>query len=437
MRSHFFKSFKAVFLDSALIFAQFSLISNTFLGLNIGMKQTQNKNLLLTIALLCTLAAIGVHAYLTQHFFDLKLGAETGNSFCNINSVINCDSVTASKYASFLGIPMALWGAITNLILLYFIVITKWKMTQDTARSSRYAFLISTFTVLASIVMGTISTFFIGNICLFCVSAYVLSIVIFILLWKAAEDLSFDQIKDDIIAVFSTEKWVLGFVAAIPVIAYAGNLMLLDSHGIADLDKMITEKISYWQAAPAQNFDLSAGLVSQKSAGEPAMTIVEFADFRCPHCKHAIASLHAFADGHPDVKFIFKPFPLDGTCNDAMKGGGDGISCGLAYAVMCADKLQHRGWDAHKYFYDNQESITAAHNLDSNLQDLAKFLGLKIEDLKTCVNSADIQNLVKKTAAEGATAQIPGTPTVFVNNKLLDRGQFLPVLDAAYKSLKK
>ncbi len=401
------------------------------------MINTGNKNKYLLLALLSTLVAIGVHIYLTLHFYDVKFGLGEGGSVCNINEVLNCDPVTASKFSSFLVLPIALWGAATNLILFCFLGLTRYNLTQDRAKTSRYAFLLSLTTVIASVVMGTISLVAMKNLCIFCISAYVLSIIVLIGIWLGAEKLSTKNIIDDVKDIFVTDRWVLGFLIAIPVIAFLANLMYLESHGLGDIEKIANDKVVYWQSAPQQNFDLSTGLSLQAGTSEPVMTIVEFADFRCPHCKHAVPSLHAFTKSHPDVKLIFKPFPLDGTCNDAIKGGGDGISCGLAIAVMCAEQINKSGWKAHNYFFDNQIEIIQAQNLKKNLEAVSPVIGVAKDDLKKCVEGPEAKAAVIKMANEGAAAQIQGTPTVFVNGRVLSGGQLLPVLDAAYKSLKK
>lgn len=401
------------------------------------MKNTGSKNKYLLLALLTTLAAIGVHIYLTQHYYGVKFGLGEGGSICNVNEVLNCDAVTASKFAAFLGLPVALWGVATNLILFCFIGLTRYNLTQDRAKTSRYTFLLSLTTVLASVVMATISVTAMNNLCLFCIAAYVLSVIGFVAICLGAEKVSMKNIVEDIKDLFVTDRWVLGYLVAIPVIAFLANLMYLESHGLSDIEKIANDKVVYWQSAPPQTFDLSTGLTLQVSDKEPVMTIVEFADFRCPHCKHAVPSLHAFTKSHPDVKLIFKPFPLDGTCNDAIKGGGDGISCGLAVAVMCAEKINKTGWKAHNYFFDNQMEIIQAQSLEKNLQAVSPVIGIPEADLKACVEGPEVKAAVIKMAAEGATAQIQGTPAVFVNNRVLNGGQLLPVLDAAYKSLKK
>lgn len=399
------------------------------------MKNTVTKNKFLLLALLSTLVAVGVHLYLTTHYYGLKFGTAEGTSVCNINEVMNCDAVTASKYSAFLGIPIALWGAVTNLILLYFIAVSRFNLVQDKDKTSRYALMFSGITLIASVVMGLISATM-ANLCIFCLSAYVLSAIGFIGLWLGTDDKSIATISEDVKDIFVTERWVAGFVIAIPAFAFLGNLMYLESQGFAKIAKLAQEKVAYWQVAPVQNFDLTKGLILQAGSAEPIMTIVEFADFRCPHCKHAAPPLHAFTKSHPNVKLVFKPFPLDGTCNEAITGGGDGISCGLASAVMCAEKIGNKGWAAHDYFFDKQMEIIQISNLDKNLEDVAKHTGLPLEELKTCVKDSATQELIRNMAAEGKMAQIQGTPAVFVNGKVLSGGQLIPVLEAAYQTLK-
>jgi len=396
-----------------------------------------NKNLFLLLAVLSTLGAIGVHIYLTQHFYGVKFGLAEGSSICNINAVLNCDAVTASRFSAFLGIPIALWGVATNAVLLFFLLITRQNLTQDRAKASRYSFMLASVTLLASVVMLTISLTAMKNLCIFCISAYVLSLITFVCCLIGAENLNFTNLKNDFLDIFVTDRWVLGFAIVIPAIAFVANLMYLETHGLSEVEKLANEKVNQWQGAPVVNFDPTTGLQMQAGNETPTMTVIEFADFRCPHCKHAAPSLHAFTQSHPDVKLIFKPFPLDGTCNDAIQGGGDGISCGLAFAVMCSEQINKTGWKVHDYLFENQISIVEAQSLDKNLETLAAVVAIPKEDLKKCVESPETRSLVSKMAKEGADAKIRGTPSIFANGKVLEGGQLLPVLDAAYRTLQK
>ena len=239
----------------------------------------------------------------------------------------------------------------------------------------------------------------------------------------------------DIKDIFTSQRWILGCLIAIPAFAFLSNSMVLDGRGFQNIGKIVDEKIAYWQMAPSQTFD-AKGLVFQKGTAEPVMTIVEFADFRCPHCREAYPALHAFVESHPDVKMTFKTFPLDGVCNAALGNGGDGISCALAEINYCSEKIAQKGWITHHYIYDNQENFRSL-PLDEAADKICKDTGISnCDELKKCAKSDETFNDIKSMAAEGAKAQIQGTPSVFVNSKLLQGGQLLPILEAAYKKIK-
>lgn len=401
-----------------------------------NMTYSDRKNKFLILAMIATLIAIGVHGYLTLHYYGLKFGTSGGDSFCNINDVFNCDAVAASSFSTVFGVPLALWGAVTNLVLFYFLAVTKMNFVQDRARTSRYAFVLALFVGMTSVVMAGISVTAVGNFCLFCMVAYGLSFLSLAGAWLGAEDLTLANLKEDLAEVATSERWVAGFVIAIPALAFLGDIMYRESHGLGEIEKIAKERVAYWQVAPVQNFNLEEGLVYQKGTAEPIMTIVEFADFRCSHCANAAPSLHSFTSNHPDVKLIYKAFPLDGACNEAMQGGGDGISCGLAAATLCSEQMAKKGWQTHDFFFANQMTIIQTQNLDKNLEDMAKAVELPLEELKACVKSSATQERVRNMAREGANAQIRGTPAVFVNGKLLNSGQLIPVLEATYQAIK-
>lgn len=390
----------------------------------------------LLLSLIATGLAIGVHAYLTQHYYELKFGAVAGQSLCNVNELLNCDAVSVSRFASLFGIPLAMWGLMTNAVLFYFIGVSHLNLVEDKDKTLRYTLMLSGITALASIVMGAISLTLMSNICIFCIAAYLLSFIGFWGIFKSTPDITSQNLLADLKDVVTSERWVAGFLVAIPAFTFLGNAMYSHSKGYGEIEKMTQEKVAYWQVAPVQNFDLSLGLTAPEQPRDNVkMTIVEFADFRCPHCKYAAPTLHAFLKNHPDVQLIFKPFPLDGTCNEAIKGGGDGISCGLASAVMCSEKIAKKGWAAHDYIFENQSEITQAHSLEKNIEGLASHLGLNKDQINSCIKDPSTLELIRKMAKEGEIAQIQGTPSVFVNGKLLGAGQLLPVLESVYRSL--
>ncbi|MFZ4403389.1 MAG: DsbA family protein [Pseudobdellovibrionaceae bacterium] len=385
-----------------------------------------------SIALVSCLLTVGVHIYLSLHYYQLKFGFLSGPSVCNISSLINCDSVTASPYSAIFGIPVALFGLVTHLILFLFLLVSRWNLVEQAQWLKKSLLGLAGFILLASIVMGSLSILKVGQICIFCVAAYILSLLTFTAVFleqKKSEKSPPAYLMD----LFTSQKWISLSLLSIPLLAFLFHSMFLSNYGVENIGRQVQEKVGYWQNAPVEKFT-DEGLLLQGSE-KTSTTLVEFADYRCPHCKMAAPGLIAFAKAHPDVKFVFKPFPLDGTCNKAIPNG-DGFSCQLAYLSLCAEKLGQKGWETHELIFDLQEEIHQSQNTEALTLQIAKTFKLNAEALKKCISEEDIQSLVRRTAAEGEAAKVQGTPAVFVNGKLLNGGQFLPVLEGAYKAIK-
>jgi uncharacterized membrane protein/protein-disulfide isomerase len=387
------------------------------------------------VAFFSTLAAVGLHGYLTLKFYNLRFGGVDGASACNLSDLWNCDAVSASDYAQFLGIPMAVWGAVSNLVLAFMLLFTKLGWYENDPRGKRYVFWLATAVAFASVVMGAISLIKLMALCLFCVFAYVLSATALggTLLW--AQPKIFKNLSSDLKALVTSHKGTLATFVAIPAMAWLFNSMFVDNYQMGQVGIFAEEKIIQWKQSPTQNFSNKDGLILFKGSGTPKMEIVEFADFRCPHCKGAYLSLDAFTEAHPDTRLIFKFFPLDGTCNPAMKGGGDGISCEAAFVTYCAETLFQKGWQVHHYLFENQNQLQKLLTRDQVRNLVCNGLSLDCAPITSCTEKSETREAIQSMAAEGVKAGVLGTPSVYVNGRSLSAGQLLPVLEKARQSL--
>lgn len=134
------------------------------------------------------------------------------------------------------------------------------------------------------------------------------------------------------------------------------------------------------------------------------VSVVEFADYQCPHCQAAGKALKAVMKKYPGkIKLVFMDFPVNPS----------GVSKLVAQGAFCADK-QGKYWEYHELAFAKQRELN-----DKSPESLARDLSLKIEDFKTCLNSQDAKNKVDKDQAEGQRLGITGTPTIFLNGKKL------------------
>lgn len=386
------------------------------------------------LALLAGIGSLGTHFYLSTHYYELHLGLSSGSAICNINSTFNCDTVAASKYSVLFGIPMSIWGLATQLILVLFTIIFGLGMSADDNRMGRYTFYLATFVAGTSVVMGSISLFFLSSFCLFCMVAYILSFTQLFCLWKLNDPSPFSHLGEDIAHVFSKMRWVGITAAAIIPLTFLFNNMFLDHFGGNLLLDAVESSYLGWKESSPENKFSDNGL--SRGPAESKMVIVEFADFLCPHCKHAAPTLKVFADTHPDVKLVFKAFPLDGTCNsDTKMPKGDGNRCLLTKTVFCAEKLNQTGWFFYEAIFENQEKFHGGANVDEILKPYFEKAGTDLKAMSECRNSEELHKSILDQSQEGTNAKIEGTPTIFVNGKFLSRGHMLPVLKKVYDSL--
>lgn len=394
--------------------------------------ETKRKKFI-SMAIFSSLIAVGFHIYLTYKYYSLKFGLD-GSSACNISELFNCDIASTSKYADIFGVPMALLGAITHLII-SILLINGLTEAKDLKRPFHYGVLLSLFSVGISIIMGTISILFLSAYCPFCIAAYALSILTLTFSILGLDGVKLSGLFPEIKFLFSENKVSLYTVISIPIIAWFINYSVNEKYAGDRMNLFIQESISLWNSKESISFDLTKGLIKGAPLEKSKFVIVEFADYLCPHCKHANAPLKNFLATTKNATLIFKPYPLDGKCNSGINQSGDGYRCHLAYASYCAEKEFKSGWAYHDFIMDQQESFYSVQNIDDINKKLCSFNQSNCEKLISCMSSEDTANWVKSNAAEGTNAKISGTPTIFVNGKKLEGGQSLMVLKALANSI--
>jgi protein-disulfide isomerase/uncharacterized membrane protein len=372
-----------------------------------------------------------LHLYLMNTHYDLRYGFEGTKSVCSINETLNCESVSLSPYSYFLGLPLATWGMAFHISFLFLFVLAFIQPPENIERRNsfyRFIKLFAVISVVASIIMATISLTMMSTYCIFCIALYLLSFLNLVVLGQQKQ-ISFIPTRDDFMKIFKTGEngliHVLVAFIAIPVIAFLAHDMSTRSFK-QQTTYMIRDVLGEWERASEADFPaplLKAG------SDTPKMTIVEFADFQCIHCKNAAHSLHSFVNSRPNIQLQFFSFPLDGTCNPALTSGGNGKSCTLAKAVYCAEK-QGKGWAAHNWIFDRFGT-----SANSEFEKMSKDLKLEHSALLDCIQSDEATQVITENAKLGEKVKVEGTPTVFVNGKKLVNGHILAILEELYSQL--
>ena len=152
---------------------------------------------------------------------------------------------------------------------------------------------------------------------------------------------------------------------------------------------------------------------------DAAVTIVEFSDFQCPYCKQSALNLkHLIESYGSNVRLVFKHMPLP-IHPEAFRA---------AQASVCAGE-QGKFWEFHDLLFSSGELS------EQSLKKYALNLGLRTIEFNTCLDSDTSAAIVRRDMQEAKRADVQGTPTFFVNGRIV-RGirnleEFRKVIDQA------
>ena len=381
----------------------------------------------LNLLILSVLISIALFVYLTVHHYAIKLGLG-GSALCSISQTINCDAAALSPYAEFFHIPIALLGAAFQTVLLGLLVFYRLRWVDDSIYLKRTLQFMLGLSAVVSIVMALISFFVVKVMCPFCFGTYLFSFISLFLGWNLIP--TDKNQKFDIQDYFGEYKSHLILLALIPATAWIASAMIQENYGLAELTRIVPEKLAQWRNSAHYDFDKQLGLNNKVSSDK--IVLVEFADFKCPHCKVASQTIDTFLKNRTDVQFIFKPFPLDGTCNSSEQiQKGDGTRCTLAAWALCAEKLAQKGFDVHHWIFEKQEEISGISDLSSLLPEIETKFQIKASEMTTCAQSSETYEQIRKSSEEGHKAKVSGTPTIYLNGKKLNYGHIMEVLKSA------
>lgn len=141
-----------------------------------------------------------------------------------------------------------------------------------------------------------------------------------------------------------------------------------------------------------------------KGPDDAPVTLIEFADFQCPHCARVSPTLARLVEEYDGkVRLVFKDFPLDGHPR-AMYA---------SIANHCAGD-QGKYWEMHQVLWDHQRSLE-----DADLTGYATELGLDVDAWTACYTARTHEDEIQEDIEHGTAAGVSGTPAVFVNGILV------------------
>lgn len=162
--------------------------------------------------------------------------------------------------------------------------------------------------------------------------------------------------------------------------------------------------------AEVASTDAAMSEMSMGSADAPVV-LHEYSSLTCPHC----ASFHA--DSLPGIKkeyvdtgkvrIVFHDFPLDN------------LALAALMIVRCSGPEQNL--DFFNMLYDTQPDWSRAENPRAALVALARFYGMDINDVNSCLSNEGLMNtIVEKRTQASDLHGIQSTPTFLLEGKKIE-----------------
>lgn len=154
--------------------------------------------------------------------------------------------------------------------------------------------------------------------------------------------------------------------------------------------------------------DLTKGNEPKKGKDGAPIVIVEFTDFQCPFCSRAQSTLEKIFTDYPEkVQLIFKDLPLD-----FHKQAKD-----AHIAAHCANE-QGKFWEYHDILFKNQSQL-----FPDKLKEYANQIGLDVQKFNDCFDGRKYEKYVNESISQAQNLGITGTPTFFVNGRMVRGAQ--------------
>jgi len=355
------------------------------------------------IVLLLVLAGLITSIYLAVSHY--RVYTDMGfKSFCAVSRAVNCDTVSQSPYAVFLGLPVAVWGVIGYLFALAMLLSAR---TRAAARERGWALLFWLFLIFSclSIALALISSYLIKSYCLMCILTYVINFALMWYAWLTRSRFSSVGLAAD------TKGDILLFRSLYPKnLLYVSPVLIL-------MIALYSFLPAYWNLQPpAVAAHVASGLTEDGhpwiGAENSRLVITEFTDYQCFQCKKMHFFLRQLISNHPGkIKLIHRNYPMDDKFNPIVKQPLHTGSGEMALLAIYA-ATQNRFWAMNDLLFE-----IAGARKDVGIRELAHRTGLDFSHLKAAVRNPGIRRRLLEDIRSGLETGVVGTPTFVIDGR--------------------
>jgi Thioredoxin len=264
---------------------------------------------------------------------------------------------------------------------------------------SRLLLPLSALAALASLLLFGVSAFSIRSLCVWCEAVHIASFVSFGLALAArrAELAPLSAAEPTVLSLAPSFGFLLAAVLFVPpywgAFGWKGDLPFAYGQ---------TPEGTHWIGAAA-----------------PKLTIEEFVDYSCPHCRVASAlNLRRLAQ-HPDELRIVRRYYPRISC------GPSGDNRCLAFRIAHCAGEQGKFWQTDRWLFEHFDT-----RAEYDLNEASRDIGLDRARLGECVEADATYEWAINVWKSAKKLRVPGTPYYLVGDRLLAQDRIPALLDA-------
>ncbi|OFW90397.1 MAG: hypothetical protein A3B66_10020 [Alphaproteobacteria bacterium RIFCSPHIGHO2_02_FULL_46_13] len=132
------------------------------------------------------------------------------------------------------------------------------------------------------------------------------------------------------------------------------------------------------------------------------ITVVEFFDYNCGYCKHALKAVQELTEKDKNVKVLFMEYPILSPASS------------LASKWAVAANMQGKYWAFHQATLES-----TAPKDDENLAKIAQSVGMDVEKAKKDAAGKEVEDYMASVKAFGEKLNVTGTPAFIVGQQIV------------------
>jgi len=377
-------------------------------------------------------AGAGLLVSLLAAYTHYRMLADAGYvSFCDVSATVSCTQVYSSRFGTFAGIPVAVFGAI------WFALATLLAIAGLVARADvresvpGYLFAGSTIALAAVLYLGYASFVILGLVCVLCVTTYAAVIGLFL---TSGAGTSFPMtslprraVRDLKVLVSSPVAIALALLfagAAVSTLAFLPRDAATDSVAAAAVEEASAQAPRTPEVTATQRSEFERYYTAQPRlplvvpAEGAKVLVVKFNDYQCPPCRATYMEYKGifakYEQSQPGaVRLVLKDFPLESECNSSITTDLHASACEAAVAVRLA-REHGRAEQLEQWIFENQPRLTPE-LVREGARDVGQVTNFDARYQATL-------EAVKADIAYGRQLGVTATPTFFINGVRISGG---------------